>query len=104
MVALGTNGFFWDKDGQELIDAIGPNRNIFWVNVYGQHLEWQYRTNGTIRTLARLNDNVHIISWMKTIRGHQEWLYDDGIHVDKEGQQAYAQMIYDELQLYVKQE
>ena len=104
VIALGTNGFFWESDGQALIDAIGSDRNIFWVNVYGEHLEWQYRTNGTIRTLVRKNDNVHMISWVKRIRGNLDWLYEDGIHVDKVGQQAYAQMVYDALDAYKKQE
>ncbi len=102
VIALGTNGFFWEEDGQALIDAIGPQRNIFMVNVYGEHLEWQYRTNGTIRSLVRKNDNVQMISWVKVVRANQGWLYEDGIHVEKEGQQAYAQMIYDQLNKFVK--
>ncbi len=104
VIALGTNGFFWQSEGQVLINEIGTDHNIFWVNVYGQHLEWQYRTNGTIRTLVRDNPNVQMISWVKLIRANQDWLYDDGIHVEKEGQQAYAQMIYDALNEYVPKE
>ena len=102
VIALGTNGYFREDTGQALINAIGSDRNIYWVNVYGEHLEWQYKTNGTIRSLSRNNPNVELISWVKLIRANQDWLYEDGIHVEKAGQEAYAGMIYNELVEHVK--
>jgi peptidoglycan/LPS O-acetylase OafA/YrhL len=102
VIALGTNGYFREDSGQALVNAIGSDHNIYWVNVYGEHLEWQYRTNGTIRSLVRNNPNVELISWVKLIRANQEWLYEDGIHVEKAGQEAYARMIYEELAEHIK--
>lgn len=102
VIALGTNGYFREDTGQALINAIGSDRNIYWVNVYGEHLEWQYKTNGTIRSLCRNNPNVELISWVKLIRANRNWLYEDGIHVEKAGQEAYAGMIYNELVEHVK--
>ena len=38
VIALGTNGTFSTSTGNELIKAIGAKRQIYWVNVFGEHL------------------------------------------------------------------
>ncbi len=63
IIALGTNGPFDEATGQDLIDYLGKDRTIYWVTVYGQHLQWQNDSNFIIHTLAEKNDNVHIIDY-----------------------------------------
>ena len=36
ILALGTNGYFSQTDGQEMIDVIGSDKDIYWVNTYNR--------------------------------------------------------------------
>ena len=71
-----------------------------WVTVYGQHLQWQNDSNFIIHTLAEKNDNVHIIDWENTAPSHPEWFYDDGIHLNADGQVAYADLLFRSISNY----
>ena len=99
IIELGTNGSFNLEKGQELINYLGPNRTIFWVNVYciAPHVTWQDDANEKISALANANANVSVIDWAFVAMGHSEWFYDDGVHLNSDGQQAYADMVYNYL-------
>ena len=94
ILGLGTNGPFKVSVGQELLDAIGSEKTVYWVTVYGEHLQWQEDSNSTIRQLAQQNKNVHIIDWAAEAAAHPEWFYNDGIHLKPSGQEAYARLIF----------
>ena len=68
--------------------------------VHGQHLQWQNDSNFIIHTLAEKNDNVHIIDWENTAPSHPEWFYDDGIHLNADGQVAYADLLFRSISNY----
>ena len=97
VVALGTNGPFSVEDGQGIVDRLGTDRKIYWVTAFGTSLSWQEQSNDSIRAIAARNRNVTIIDWAALAANHTEWLYSDGIHLQGEGQQAYAAMIRDAL-------
>ena len=94
VLGLGTNGPFKTSVGQDLLNAIGAEKTVYWVNVYGAHLNWQDESNQTIAELARQNENVHIIDWAGPAAEHPEWFYNDGIHLKPAGQKAYAQLVF----------
>lgn len=93
IIALGTNGNFNEATGQELIDYLGADRTIYWINAYGKKLDIQDDVNKTIKDLADKNDNVHLISWAKKAKKHSDWFYQDGIHLNSEGQKGYAEFV-----------
>lgn len=93
IIALGTNGNFNEATGQELIDYLGADRTIYWINAYGKKLDIQDDVNKTIKDLADKNDNVHLISWAKKAKKHSDWFYQDGIHLNSEGQKGYAAFV-----------
>lgn len=95
VIALGTNGPFNSDKGQELIDYLGSDRKVFWVNVYGANLQWEDQSNDAINTVVENNDNVTLIDWNKAAQGNSEWFYQDGIHLKPTGQEAYAKVIVD---------
>jgi len=97
VIALGTNGLFEKEDGQALIDEIGPKRSIYWVRVYGKDLGIQEDVNQQISELAQENENVTMLYWDQHSIGHDEWFYNDGIHLNGEGRIAYAEFILQEL-------
>lgn len=95
IIALGTNGNFNKKTGQDFIDFIGKKRTIYWVNVYGQEksVPWQKTVNQTIQELAAENGNVKVIDWAKEAPSHEDWFYGDGIHLNTKGQKGYAKFL-----------
>ena len=97
ILSLGTNSPFNPVTGQELIDYLGTDRNIYWVNAYGKNLEFQEDVNKTIKDLADKNDNVHLISWAKEAKKHPGWFYQDGTHLNTKGQDGFAKFIWKQI-------
>ncbi len=90
---LGTNGIFNQATGQEVIDYLGSDRTIYWINVYGPGLDWQNDVNTIITALCDANANVILLDWAAQASQHAEWFYSDGIHLNPEGAQAYSDFI-----------
>lgn len=93
IISLGTNGNFNESTGQELIDYLGADRTIYWINAYGKSLDTQDDANRIIKKLTDKNDNVHLIPWAKEAKKHPDWFYQDGIHLNKEGQKGFAEFV-----------
>ena len=93
VIELGTNCYFSQATGQEIIDYLGKDTKIYWVTVYGKYLQDQERTNGVIRQLAKDNKNVEVIAWDALGAENPDWFYNDGIHLNGAGRSAYAKMI-----------
>ena len=93
IIALGTNGNFNKKTGQDLIDYIGKKRKIYWINVHGKSVSWQKTVNQTIQELSEENENVTVIDWAKEAPSHEGWFYGDGIHLNTTGQRGYAKFL-----------
>ena len=93
IIALGTNGNFNSATGQKLIDYLGPDRTVYWIDAYGRNLPVQRDVNNTIRRVAKANNNVHVIAWSKEGPKHPDWFYQDGIHLNTTGQKKFAKFI-----------
>lgn len=93
IIALGTNGNFSLDTGQKLIDYLGKDRTIYWIEGYGKNLDIQKQVNRTIRNLVRKNSNVHLIPWAKEGPKHPGWFYQDGIHLNVRGQEGFSRFI-----------
>lgn len=98
IIALGINGYFYEETGQEIIDYIGSERTIYWINIYGKYLQSYDATNKVISNLVSQNDNVHLIDWASEAPNHPDWFYSDGIHLNKEGQEGFSKFVYDNIQ------
>ena len=97
IIELGTNGVFSAESGQQLIDSIGSDKQIYWVNTYGPGLSWYEDVNSVISSLASANSNVTMIDWASTGQAHPEYFAGDGIHMTSAGYSAFAQLMYDSL-------
>ena len=97
IISLGTNGKFNPATGQELIDYLGTDRTIYWINAYGKELEFQKEVNQTIREMVKKNRNVHLIAWADEAKKHPDWFYQDGIHLNAAGQNGFAKFIQNEI-------
>jgi peptidoglycan/LPS O-acetylase OafA/YrhL len=100
VVALGTNGPLarnarYEEQVKALMSYLGPDRKIFWVNVYAPSVSWQDENNSYIAHLSETYPNVTYIDWYSLIKDHPEWLTDDHIHPNLEGRRQYAKLIHD---------
>lgn len=93
ILSLGTNGNFNPATGEELINYLGENREIYWINVYGKNISWQKKVNKTIKELAKKHKNLHVIDWANTAKKHADWFYQDGTHLNTKGQEGFAKFI-----------
>lgn len=99
ILSLGTNGTFHPVTGQELIDYLGPDRIIYWVNAYGKKLDIQNEVNQTIQKLVDANENVHLIPWAREAKKHPDWFYQDGTHLNTQGQDGFSRFIQEKINL-----
>lgn len=95
IIALGSNGTFKERSGQELIDYLGSGRKIYWVTTYG--VQWQDAVNKEIRKLAKENKNIEIVDWAVKAKDHPNWFYNDGIHLNEDGKKVYAKLILESI-------
>lgn len=43
-----------------------------------------------LETLKEKNPGLVLLDWPSEAQQHPEWFYDDGIHLNPDGQQGYA--------------
>lgn len=91
VVHLGTNGVSTLPRYQEIVDTIGPDHQIYWVNCIGP--SWAGDVNVNVQAVCDANPNVTMINWLMTGAGHPEYFGSDGIHLTQSGKNAYAAMI-----------
>ena len=97
VISLGMNSIFSDGDGQHLIDTIGRDREIYWVNIYNCYGE--DIANEQIQQLVNDNENVKLVDWASCAwdNADADWFYEDGIHLMDAAQQAYADLLNREI-------
>lgn len=100
VIALGTNGPIagyekYEVQTRALLEYLGPDRHIFWVNVYCPELSWQQTNNDYLANMVQEHPNVTIVDWYSLIAQHPDWLSGDGIHPNDQGTEAYAKLVHD---------
>ena len=85
-------------EGDELdkmYELVGPDKQIFLVNVYNEKIMTDVN-NAMIDEFAARYDNVHVIDWYAACNGHaSEYLWDDHEHLRPEGAVVYQDLIFD---------
>lgn len=100
LIILGTNGAFTHTQIEEIIQTIGVERTIFFVNTHVPE-SWQNQVNQTLVTAGKEHDNVHIIDWKKKAKNHQEdWFYEDGVHMNEEGAKIFTTFVAKQILAY----
>lgn len=91
LIALGTNGDCSNSCKEELIKACG-NRKIFWINTINNE-----KINTKLKKLTQEYNNLHLIDWYATAKGHKEYFAVDGIHLTSTGRAVYTKLVYDSI-------
>jgi len=94
VIHLGTNGTYPLSVCHQMIDAVGPGRQVFLVTIHVPR-RWQDADNGVIRTCAASypDGHVHVVDWNAAARAHPGWLYADHTHLRPEGAKGFADLI-----------
>ncbi len=98
VIALGTNGPICGAERYEeqtiaLLDMLGADRRIFWVNTFGVDIDWIKMNNDYIANMHKRWPNVRVVDWYGRVSGHPEWLAGDEVHPNDDGVEQYAKLL-----------
>ena len=107
IVVVGTNDMRWvsrpvtKSRMRSLVQQIGPDREILWVNTYASGADRFTRPkerwfNRQLQQLARQHDNVKIVDWSAEARTRGV-RFEDGLHYRPKGRRLLAEVIADDL-------
>ncbi len=95
---LGTNNAVEDFQIDELLARVSDDKKVIFVNTR-EPRDWEATTNAAIERAPERHDNVvAVVDWYHESQGHDEYFYDDGIHLTNTGPQAYIGLIRDALE------
>lgn len=92
LIGLGTNGPFTADDLAEMMETIGSDRHVFWINTRVPR-DWQGAVNNLLTESAKKYKNLTIIDWYDYANAHSDWFYDDQTHPNPEGSKWYSAFI-----------
>lgn len=92
--ALGTNGVATDEQLDQLVNAVEPDKQVFFVNTRSPQ-SWVGDTNAALARAAERYGNVHVIDWHGASAGQDGYFDGDGTHLSEEGVRAYIDLVYD---------
>lgn len=94
---LGTNGALNSQSIKNVLNAIGPGHQIYWVTAHVPTKNWQNSVNDMIHKTARQHKNVHVIDWYQYSLGHPEWFSADSVHPSDDGNIHFAHLLVTEI-------
>lgn len=97
VIGLGTNGPFTADQMAQMMQAIGANRKVYWVNVRVPTRSWQGQVNDLLKQELPKYKNLTVIDWFSFSNGHNDWFYDDMVHPNPTGNPYYASFIAKQL-------
>ena len=90
---LGTNNAVIDEQVDEMLNNVGNDKKVLLVNVRCPR-DWEAQTNQALANAQKNHDNVvALVDWYGASAGHDEYFYEDGIHVNAIGAEAYISLI-----------
>ncbi|UUX34608.1 acyltransferase family protein [Fundicoccus culcitae] len=95
IVVLGSNGTFTEGQLNDFINAIGPDRSIYFLTSNADR-SWVSDANSQLEASTRRFGNVNIIDWASYANDHPEWLRDYA-HPTVEGSLEMAKLIAKDL-------
>lgn len=92
VVHLGTNGTFSAGQFDELMEVLGEDRRVVFVNVKVPRT-WEASNNAVISAGVAEHENAVLADWYGASASHPEYFWGDGMHPTPEGVEAYASLI-----------
>jgi peptidoglycan/LPS O-acetylase OafA/YrhL len=92
LVHLGNNGTFTARQFDEMMEILGDERRVVFVNVKVP-LPWEGPNNAVIAEGVARYPNTVLTDWYSASAYHPEFFVEDGVHLQTEGQRVYADLI-----------
>jgi peptidoglycan/LPS O-acetylase OafA/YrhL len=92
VVHLGTNGTFTADQFDELMQILGDERRVVFVNVKVPRT-WEASNNAVISEGVAEHENAVLADWYSASVDHPEYFWGDGMHPTPEGVEAYSALI-----------
>jgi len=102
IIGLGTNGVFNKK---QLESGLGSLRNVKHIVLINTRVprKWESQVNKLLADISSKSPDITLVNWYDASENHDEYFAKDGVHLTKEGSNAYAQLIANTLSSIEKQ-
>ncbi|WP_168119544.1 hypothetical protein [Paenibacillus sp. HB172176] len=97
IIELGTNGSFNKKVLRSLLDSLKDVDQIFLVNTRVPR-QWQDTVNSDLTKVAEEFSNASVIDWYSASKGKDDFFSKDGVHLNREGAEFYADLLAQSIQ------
>ena len=98
--ALGTNGPVNSESIAQLMETVGSEKRIFFINTRST-TGWVDSVNDALWQAQEDYSNVKVIDWHGFSSGHPEYFDGDGTHLTEDAAKMYADMVYDAVSQYL---
>ncbi|MDR4172503.1 acyltransferase family protein [Bacillus nitratireducens] len=92
IIGLGTNGAFTTEQLVSLIELIGNERKMVFINTRVPR-PWESIVNERLKVTASKYPNVTLVDWYAASAGKRDYFAPDGVHLTKLGAEAYAALV-----------
>jgi peptidoglycan/LPS O-acetylase OafA/YrhL len=96
VVHIGSNGVYTAEQFDETMRALEGVRRVVFVNVNVPRA-WEQPNNEVISEGVRRYPNAVLADWYSASVDHPEYFVEDGVHLQIEGQRAYADLIAEQI-------
>ncbi|EOP53834.1 hypothetical protein IKQ_02674 [Bacillus cereus VDM053] len=92
IIGLGTNGAFTTEQLVSLINLIGNERKIIFINTRVPR-PWESIVNERLKEITSKYPNITLVDWHAASAGKKDYFAPDGVHLTKLGAEAYAALV-----------
>jgi lysophospholipase L1-like esterase len=92
VIHMGSNGTFTAEQFDEMMRELAGVRRVVFVNVKVPRT-WEQSNNAMLAEKVRQYPNTVLADWYAASVNRPDFFVADGIHLQLEGQQAYADLI-----------
>ncbi|CAH2715346.1 O-acetyltransferase OatA [Neobacillus rhizosphaerae] len=92
IIELGTNGPFNKNQLISMIELIGHDRKIIFINTRVPR-PWETVVNNALKEVTTKFANTTLVNWYAASAGHNEYFSPDGVHLNAKGAKAYAALV-----------
>lgn len=97
LISEGTNGPYDENTMEEIMQILGKQRKVYWINVFVPTRRWQDQVNQELKDDAKKYDNLTVIDWYSYCKDHPEWFYGDHVHPNPDGLNYFGPFIAHEI-------
>ncbi|WP_454638740.1 acyltransferase family protein [Bacillus mycoides] len=92
IIGLGTNGAFTTEQLVSLIELIGNERKMIFINTRVPR-PWESIVNERLKVTASKYPNVTLVDWYAASAGKRDYFAPDGVHLTNVGAESYAALV-----------